>query len=208
MIRVQFISNNLVLSEKLKIQSGRYKDLSFHFSECYVFSRLNDTCVLPAVCFLESTAEIINHTKIQPHIAYGSPGLLPSAFIAGCSDYLKDPWELDELIIRVKKLVQKHVINLPGSIVSFCKTQIQREGMTEPLSFQEFLVLDIMCKNRKNIVSREVLYYTLWGYSADTSRVADMHVCSLRRKLSVVAPEHDPSEIIRTVKGKGYVLMY
>jgi DNA-binding response OmpR family regulator len=207
LIQIQFISKNLVLSEKIRLQSGIYNNVSILFNEDYVFSRLHDVCIMPAVQFLDSASEIKKNTKIQPHIAYGSPVLLLSAFAAGCSDYLKEPWELDELVIRVNKTVEKHEIQIDDSIVSFSKTEIQREDIVKPLSFQEFLVLDVLCKNRGNIVSREVLYYTLWGYNSSTSRVADMHVCSIRRKLAFLAPEHNPSEIIRTVKGKGYLLM-
>ncbi|WP_455381247.1 winged helix-turn-helix domain-containing protein, partial [Salinispira pacifica] len=59
--------------------------------------------------------------------------------------------------------------------------------------------------HRGAVVTRQALYYALWGRDATDSRVVDMHVSHLRRKLSGVIPDGN-GELIETVHGRGYCL--
>jgi len=54
-------------------------------------------------------------------------------------------------------------------------------------------------------VSREALYYGIWGRSAaGQSRAVDMHIASLRKKLRRLFPES--GDCIRSVRGVGYLI--
>jgi DNA-binding response OmpR family regulator len=73
------------------------------------------------------------------------------------------------------------------------------------LGTQEQTILRLLAANRGEPVSREVLYYGIWGKPAlERSRVVDMHVASLRRKLRGLFGAS--TDHIRTVRGVGYLM--
>jgi DNA-binding response OmpR family regulator len=74
------------------------------------------------------------------------------------------------------------------------------------LCAQEQSILRLLSANAGEPVSREALYYGIWGRpAAEESRVVDMHIASLRRKLRRLFPES--GACIRSVRGVGYLIV-
>jgi hypothetical protein len=141
-------------------------------------------------------------------ICFGTAQLLPGCFLAGCDEYLKEPWSPEELEWRVRKLCKGREEPLSFSWGSF---DIRSMELNSPagscaLCAQERSILRLLAANRGEPVSREALYYGIWGRSAaKESRVADMHIASLRRKLRRLFPES--GQCIRSVRGVGYLIV-
>ncbi len=145
-----------------------------------------------------------------PVIAYGKPASLAKAFLAGCQDYLKEPFNLIELEFRLNKIFTTEDNSYPlyGRKLALQATECSTETDHVQLSLQEGVLLRLLLKQRGRIVPRDVLFYALWGKPPRRhSRVVDVHISSLRRKLSRLFPEMKNERFIYSAKGKGYILL-
>ena len=145
-----------------------------------------------------------------PVVAYGNSGFLTKAFLLGCSDYIKEPWDILELDFRLKKIFtapqKKYILHEQELSLSdnMCVTGQKRIK----LSFQESVLLKLLLKQKGTLVPRDALYYALWGRLPVTkSRVVDVHISALRKKLSLLFPHLKEERFIHSAKGKGYILL-
>jgi len=140
-------------------------------------------------------------------IAFGPPELLTGGSLTGCDDFLKEPWSPEELEWRLRKLVTRKP---PNFIFPWGSFEIRGLGIHTPsgsclLCGQEQKILRLLVTNRGEPVSRDALYYGIWGKPASAkSRVVDVHVSSLRKKLLRLFPESEGC--IRSVRGVGYLI--
>lgn len=139
---------------------------------------------------------------------------LVKGFEMGGSDYLRKPFSLEELIIRIKNLLRMH--SLPQ------KVMLAEEGITigkyllmksryeliSPtkvikLSARDMQVVDMLVQNINHVVDRRQLLLQVWGDdSFFNSRTLDVYIRKLREYLA-----EDPSIELVTLKGKGYLFM-
>lgn len=140
-------------------------------------------------------------------LCFGPADLLPGCFLAGCEDYLKDPWEAEELEWRVRKLcrVRQRRLRLSWGEITLSRMELRSAGGSCPLSAQEQSILLLLTTHSGEPVSREALYYGIWGKPPSRgSRAVDMHIASLRKKLKRLFPDiRDP---IRSIRGVGYLI--
>jgi hypothetical protein len=141
-------------------------------------------------------------------LCYGSGELLPGCFMAGCEDYLKEPWSPGELVWRVRKLCRHRdkPLRFSWGVLSVGNLEIGSPLGRCRLSVQEQSILRMLTANAGEPVSRQALYYGIWGKPASPeTRVVDMHIASLRKKLRRLFPES--SADIRSARGVGYLLV-
>ena len=132
----------------------------------------------------------------------------------GADDYVVKPYDLRELIARIRSLLRRAYGELStpskgeriifGDIVVDLETfSITRGGETVILTPIEFRLLRYLANNQNRPISRSALIDAIWGYEGDvgSDRTVDVHIRHLREKL-----EHDPSnpQYIHTVRGIGY----
>lgn len=206
--RINFISNDNVITERIKYHFRRQKKYKLLLSSSPLPESEADVFIIP----VEKLGCISGRTgvSLDPEFAvipYGSPSFLRNAFHAGSHDYLKDPWSPEELILRLDRLV--HLWNeqcVLGDIIY--KGNHLRSPLDEvSLSHQESKILRILIKQRGQAVSREVLFYTLWGkLPAHRSRVIDVHISLIKKKIHSLAPENDRKDFIIPVRGIGYMI--
>ena len=137
-----------------------------------------------------------------PVLACGPPQLLREAFLAGCADYLREPWEPDELEVRLLRAVGLREERRLGAESGFeleGRSIRLPDGREVVLSAHEAVVASLLFANCGELVSRRTLSLALWGQlPARSSRAVDMHVSALRRKLG--------RDVISCVRGKGYLV--
>ncbi len=143
-----------------------------------------------------------------PVIAYGASYDMRRAFLAGCFDYLKDPWGAEELVLRLDRLFRVthrpqawRGLSLNGCVLSSDKGQ-------EELSYVEAAILKTLLAHRGQVVPRDALFYTIWGrLPGYASRAVDVHISSLRKKVLRLCADNDTgTSVITSVRRIGYMI--
>ena len=141
----------------------------------------------------------------KPVIVYGPPHNLYRSFIAGCSDYLKDPWDEHELVARAERLLDGVAMEYPWGVVTLRSGTLTGPRGAVALQPYQVTILKTLCRFRGSKVNREVLAHLIWGENRPASRAIDMHMANLRRKMKTVLPEQVRT-VILTCRPGGYML--
>jgi hypothetical protein len=143
-----------------------------------------------------------------PVIALGPPGLLRSAFLGGCADYLREPWLPEELELRALAVLSRRArrsFEFPWGTVSFEGTTLRTPRATVALTHHEAAVLRLLLRARGEPVPRPAIACELWGSAARSDgRAVDVHVARVRKKVRLAEPE--AGRFITCVRGKGYMV--
>ncbi|WP_203580933.1 response regulator [Microbacterium hibisci] len=134
------------------------------------------------------------------------------ALDAGADDYVTKPFQIDELLARLRALSRRAVAASGAPVVSFgdvvvdlsTKT-VTRAGERVRLTPTEWRILEFLARNPGSLVTRQALLKDIWG----TEQVADtgylrLYLSQLRKKL-----ERDPAHpaYLLTEQGMGYRLL-
>jgi DNA-binding response OmpR family regulator len=168
--------------------------------------------MLPGKSGFEILASVRRSTPSLPVIVLTARGEIEdrvAGLEAGAADYLVKPFSMAELVARVR--AQLRVIAQASSStlaaedieVDLLTRRVRRGGRTVALSTTEFELLVFLLRHRGEVVSREQILSSVWGYEHDpATNVVDVYVGYLRRKL---ANPEEPAPIY-TVRAVGYRL--
>ncbi|NOT75558.1 MAG: response regulator transcription factor [Cyclobacteriaceae bacterium] len=135
---------------------------------------------------------------------------LVKGFEVGGNDYLRKPFSMEELIVRVNNLLRwtkKDAVNVLPEILPLGKYEfspnryeLKNGGSVRKLSHREAMLLQVLCENKNKVVNRKDVLLRVWGDdSFFNSRNLDVYITKLRDYL-----KEDPSVEIITIKGVGY----
>lgn len=166
--------------------------------------------MIPGIGGLEVASKIResgNEVPILMLTALSEASDLVTGFDAGADDYLRKPFEMSELLSRVRALLKRseHVRGsslLEASGVAMDPDSRRATVHGEPLDLtaKEYDLLSYLVANAGRVISRDEIITSVWGgqHSMD-SNVIEVFVCHLRNKIG----DHN-NTIIQTIRGVGY----
>ena len=161
---------------------------------------------LPAVEGLDLIGRLRGRGVLTPILvlsARGSTQDRVDGLDAGAEDYLPKPFEVDELLARVRALLRRHRDRAPvlalgkGTLDLALRTVRTEDGRDIELSERETALLGVLAGRPKQVFSRQDLLQRVFG-DAESENAVDTYVHYCRRKLG--------RDVITTVRGLGYRL--
>ncbi len=127
---------------------------------------------------------------------------------SGADDYLTKPFAFKELLARMRAALRRRGVHL-GRYLTFADIQLDRETRRVTrgpraidLTPREFELLELFLLHPNQVLPRDTMLMRVWGYDYDgDANIIEVFVRRLREKLG-----DEPTQVIQTVRGVGYVL--
>lgn len=128
---------------------------------------------------------------------------------AGADDYMPKPYDLEELLARIRALLRR-TNSFNGESLEVGDLRLDLSGRLAhrgdrpvELTKTEFDLLELLVRNKGIVLSRDTIHDRIWGYDfGPESKNLAVYVGYLRRKLE----EGDEAKLLHTVRGVGYVV--
>ena len=141
--------------------------------------------------------------------ALSNTGNVVKGLDLGAVDYIRKPFEWDELLARIRVIQKKNQnttsekITIEELTIDVVGRKVTRAGKEIRLTAKEYLLLEYLARNANRIMSKDQIMEQVWNLDFDPgSNIVEVHIYQLRRK---VDKEFD-YPLIETLVGLGYML--
>ena len=144
--------------------------------------------------------------------ALGSTDERVKGLKSGSDDYLAKPFAFSELLARVEALQRRGPTGAQPIVTSLrcgdltmdlLARRVERNGTRVDLQPREFRLLELLLRNKGQVVTRTMMLEEVWDYHFDPgTNVIDVHISRLRKKVD----DGQALPLLHTVRGVGYML--
>ncbi len=128
---------------------------------------------------------------------------------AGADDYMVKPFDLEELLARIRALLRRtqservQVYKFADLTMDTSSRIVTRGTRHIQLTAKEFELMELFLRHPRQVLTREIIFDRVWGYDfGGESNVLEVYIRYLRQKLE----EGNEPRLIHTVRSVGYVL--
>lgn len=162
---------------------------------------------VPKKSGLEVVKTLREYNNTTPTIivtAYHDTAHMKNGFESGCDDYIKKPFDLEELDLRIKNIQKRFSIQSEeevdlglSTVLTPSKNRLSVEDKDHQISHKECEILLYLSSHKKRVVSSEELMQNLWEYeSMPSDATIRVYIKNLRNILG--------KDRIKTIRGSGY----
>ena len=133
-----------------------------------------------------------------------------SGLDSGADDYITKPFEIEELLARIRAALRKRPARQEGTVLTAGpltmdpeRHEVTVKGTAVELTRREFDLLRYLLETKEKVISRECLQDNVWGFDfVGETNAVDVYIRFLRAKID----EAFGIKLIHTVRGVGYVI--
>lgn len=132
-------------------------------------------------------------------------------FRAGADDYLAKPFDIRELVMRVRAIVHRRggaeLVSLQAGTlcldVETCELSNRESGKKIRIAGKELQLLELLLRNQNQVIEKEQIVTRVWGFDSNAEyNNVEVYISFLRRKLKLL----HVNVCIRAIRGVGYIL--
>ena len=169
--------------------------------------------IIPKINGFDLANKLRQQNIVTPIIMLTAMGLTVDklkGFDSGTDDYIVKPFDFDELLARIKVLINRSQNNPKFSKsleysslrIALNTKEVYREGVLINLTAKEFGLLEFFIKNTDRLITKEEIAEKVWDINFDTgTNIIEVYVSYLRNKID----KNFEPKLIHTKKGMGYI---
>ncbi|MFN5627698.1 MAG: response regulator [Bacteroidota bacterium] len=169
--------------------------------------------IIPKINGFDLANKLRQQNIVTPIIMLTAMGLTVDklkGFDSGTDDYIVKPFDFDELLARIKVLINRSQNNPKFSKsleysslrIDLNTKEVYREGVLINLTAKEFGLLEFFIKNTDRLITKEEIAEKVWDINFDTgTNIIEVYVSYLRNKID----KNFEPKLIHTKKGMGYI---
>jgi len=169
--------------------------------------------MIPIVDGIEVTRRARTFTDVPIIMITARDGLEDKVkgFDIGADEYMTKPFEMEELLARLRALFRKNetkeeetkLLQFKALTLNRDTYEVYRDGQKKELTKKEFDLLAYLLENQGIVLTREKILNNVWGFDFEgETNVVDVYIRFLRSKLD----DGYEDKLIHTVRGAGYII--